>query len=800
MVGYGLKSYKSMLGDIYLKEVGINGNLCGEYGEISIKQVYENKGKDNIDGVYTFPIPDTAVITGFEASLGGRTIKAVVEDKEQAKKIYEGSDESNVNTLILEEPYPKVYQFTIGQILPGESVKIKFSYMDMLVYEDESLMLTIPSILYPTHVNDSEQEKENQLGNTYKTNLNILIEPLTKTKIESPSHNIQVEWEEEINLAKVTFAEKNVRFDEDFVLTLTEEKPEEAAGMIYKYIDDEEDKGILYLRVLPKLKSMEEEKPNNYIFLVDISLSMRGAKLEEAKNALQLCIRNLSEGDSFNIVAFESKLHYFSNFGKVAFNEENLKKATIWINNLQAKKGAEIFEALKYSLSEKNAVGYSTILLFTDDIIENEEQVLQYVRENIGDNRIFTFGIDTAANSYVINKLAQLGYGKAEFIYEGERIEDMILKQFSRIENPQVDIQEINWGSMKVEMTYPRTIDYFYDREPFSIFAKVAGEIEGKITIRGKVDNEDYVKTIDLDTLDLNENVDLIQKVWSRKRIDSIEEKMKTERGEILESMKNKVVEISKEFGIISPETSFMMLEIIEDPVLGMPITHIVPLKISEEISKNISYANFLDVPTFVYKQTGMPSMDEIKEKGDNAILDYKYPRSTILRVLAKNQYADGSFTDENKDNTYNRLETTAMVLLAFTMGKDDISMYTNQLAKSVRFIFRSIEESDNLYDNKLSLLTAIALKSSISKGLLKEQQKEKAEALIEELKAKLKLFVDEMTINLLNLSGRIVLKGIAPLIFNFSSDNKFIQEKLVINEEENSIHALAKLGILKSI
>lgn len=793
MVGYGLKSYKSMLGDIYLKEVGISGNICGEFIEVSIKQVYENKGEKNIDGVYTFPIPDTAVITGFEAALGGRTIKAVVEDKEEAKRIYEESDESNVNTLILEEPYPNVYQFTIGQILPGESVKIKFSYMDMLVYEDESLMLTIPSILYPTHVNDSDKEKEKQLNNTYKMNLSILIEPLTKTKIESPSHDIQVEWEEETNLAKVTFTEKNTKFDEDFVLTLTEEKPDEAAGMIYKYMDEEEDKGILYLRVLPKLESVEEEKPNNYIFLVDISHSMSGAKLEEAKNALQLCIRNLSEKDSFNIVAFESKLHFFSDLGKVPFNEENLKKATTWINNLQAKKGAEIFEALKYSLSEKNAVGYSTILLFTDDIIENEEQVLKYVKENIGDNRIFTFGIDTAANSYVINKLAQLGYGKAEFIYEGERIEDMILKQFSRIENPQVDIQEINWGSMKVEMTYPRTIDYFYDREPFSIFAKVAGEIEGKITIRGKVGSEDYVKTIDLDTLDLNENVDLIQKVWSRKRIDSIEERMKTERGEVLESMKNKVVEISKEFGIISPETSFIMLEIIEDPVLGMPITHIVPLKISEEISKDISRANFLDVPTFVYKQTIMPSME-----GDNAILDNKYPRSTILRILAKNQYADGSFADETKDNIYNRLETTALVLLAFTMGKDDITMYTNQLSKSVRFIYKAIEENESFYDNKVSLITLFALKSSIAKGIFKGQLKEKDEALM--LKLKSKLNVDEITLSLLNSSGKVVLKDIASLLFNLSDDNKFIQEKLVISKEENSIMALAKLGILKSI
>jgi Ca-activated chloride channel family protein len=801
MVGYGLKSNKLLQGEVYLKEVGISGNICGEYVEVSIKQVYENKGSENIDGVYTFPIPDTAVITGFEATLGGRTLKALVEDKEEARKMYEdSSEETKVNALSLEEPFPNVYQFSIGQILPGESVKIKFSYMDMLIYEDDSLMLTIPSVLQPRHADDISDDNQHEALNTYKSSINLLIEPLAKINIESPSHKIKVEWEEDINLAKVNFVEYNTKLDKDFILLLTEEKPVEAAGMIYRYTDNNEEKGILYLRLLPKLESYEEEKPNNYIFLIDTSYSMKGTKLEEAKNALQLCIRNLLEGDSFNIVAFESKLHFFSDFGKVPFNDGNLKRATEWINGLEANGGAQIFEATQYALSERNAIGYSTILLFTDDIIENEEQLLEYVKNNIGDNRIFTFGVDTSANSYVINKLAQLGYGKAEFIYEGERIDDVVLKQFSRIENAQVDIQEIDWGSMEVERTYPRTIDYLYDREPFSVFARVAGEIEGKITIRGKVGNEDYVKTIDLDGLDLKENAELIQRVWSRKRINSIEERMRTERGEVYDSMRKKVIELSKEYGIVSPETSFIMLEIIEDPVLGMPITHIVPLEVSEETNKNISDANFLDVPTFVYRPTGMPTISDIQKKGDNAILDYKYPRAAILRILAKNQFADGSFVDIKKDRLYNKVETTAMVLLAFTLGKDDVSIYANQLGKSVKYIIRAFEENETWFDERLSILTSIALKASIGKGVLRGQYQEQCINIINQLRFKLQGYGNDKVIGLIDSSSRLNLKNIAPVILNMSEDGKAIKEKITITDEKDSVFSLAKLGVLKSV
>jgi hypothetical protein len=75
----------------------------------------------------------------------------------------------------------------------------------------------------------------------------------------------------------------------------------------------------------------------------------------------------------------------------------------------------------------------------------------------------------------------------------------------------------------------------------------------------------------------------------------------------------------------------------------------------------------------------------------------------------------------------------------------------------------------------------------------------EKGQGLIEKLKANLKLNANEMIISLLSSSGRIGLKGIASLIFNVSQDNNCISESLVINEEENSILALAKLGVLKS-
>ena len=78
-----------------------------------------------------------------------------------------------------------------------------------------------------------------------------------------------------------------------------------------------------------------------------------------------------------------------------------------------------IFDAIKYALLGKSEKEENIIFLFTDDLVENEKEILNFVEENIKESRIFPFGIDTSVNSYFINKLARITYGAAEVIYPG---------------------------------------------------------------------------------------------------------------------------------------------------------------------------------------------------------------------------------------------------------------------------------------------------------------------------------------------------------------------------------------------
>ncbi|MBW9169711.1 VIT and VWA domain-containing protein [Clostridium estertheticum] len=717
--------------NIILKEVNIKGNLCGEFAEYTIDQVYENKGSNDVEAIYTFPVPDGAVISGFEAVLGGRTIKGLIQDKEEANKIYENFKNNDNNTFLLEEFRDNIIRIVIGKIISNEVVQIKVSYIEELSYENRNLKLIIPTIITP--INLSRENGIINKNDDYKFTLSLLVESLTKLEFKCSSHKLKVEYEEN-NLYKVTLDGQNQRMDKDLEIILEEQEKVETTGMIYEY--PREDKGILYLRFIPEIEIDQITSGENYIFLLDISESMGGDKLTEGKNALQLCLRNLAVGDTFNIVAFGDKLHYFSKEIKVEFNEENLSTASKWIKELSAENGAAIFDAIKYALLDKDDKAENIIFLFTDDVVYDEKEILNFVEDNIKESRIFPFGINTSVNSYFINKLARISYGAAEVINPDERIEDIVLKQFNRIKNPIVTDIEIDWGKMKVETTFPRTIEYMYDKEPFSIFAKVNGEVGGVVILKGKVGKNRIQRVIFLNDLELEENVNLIEKMWYKKRIESLQHRVKYERGELQEAMNNKIVEISKKVGIICRETAFILYEEMEDPIVGIRIREILPVKTTKRLE---SFYGDLDEDS---ESTSFYYKDASKQEDDHDKYE-NYNRNELLRLLASNQFASGAFGINAKDTLENNIKYTIKTILAFMIGSGDIKIYKNQLNKSLEFLNKTLQNIDiNLNDelnlkkqDYLSLL--LVFKLSMKKDVAMSFHKENILKKIQEIEEK---------------------------------------------------------------
>lgn len=799
MKKYGLSARTQTL---KLNKLQVFGNVCGEYIEYTISQFYRNSGKDDVHCTYSFPIPDTATLTGLSISLGGKILSASVESREEALRILENAREENLNPLTLESDEDG-FQITVGDVLPGETVEIRTTCMDQLIFDDNRIRVIIPSMVDPTLINTETEEEIDLVQSFY---LSLLIESFGEVTCRSSTHRIQVERQHE-TLRKVTI-EKGQTLDRDFLLDIIEEEPRMADGIAYSFYDQEQEisRSFLMMRFFPILPDDGKSGIKNYTFILDQSESMAKDKAEEAKTALKIALRNLDKGDKFNILTFGGGNHSFSDSGKVPYTRESLKAATQWIDEREQGHGTDVFQALQNALPDPDASDNvpNYIFLFCDGVLENEDEVIDYVWEHIGDSRLFPLGMDTGVNSYFITKLAEAGNGMAEFVESGQRLDDIILRQFHRIHNPQLDVTSIDWGQMEVEGTFPGTIAYLYDREPFTIFASVIGDIEGKVTLKGRVDTVDGDKEIelkaDLDTLEIEENSKLIEKVWARKVIESLEEREHKSRGAERTAIRDRILEISKDHNMLSSATAYILLETIEDHVTGYNLCRIVPLEMSRETMEQLSEAFFLDDTRYSEDTTILETMAQKNISRQEARRVIKFERENLLRLLASHQEMDGSFQDSDMTDESEILETTLKGVLAFTSGNEPATIYLNNVNKAFNNIMETIRSNEQLLTERNLMLLSIAYEMANSKRLIKEKTMVSLDELFDEIEegqfTEALKEVEEVVANTSPKQMRYIMAA----ALNISSSQISDLEEIFERDIRNNISRISEVAIAKAL
>ncbi|NLA05685.1 MAG: VWA domain-containing protein, partial [Firmicutes bacterium] len=460
--------------------------------------------------------------------------------------------------------------------------------------------------------------------------------------------------------------------------------------------DPETGESYCYLNLIPRLEAPFDREPLQYIFLIDISGSMDGINLEQAKNALQLCLRNMEAGDSFDIIAFESRCHYFLPAGALPFNQDSLNRASRWIDNLRSLGGTEILEPVRYALDNSGESG-TVILLFTDGMVGNEQEIISLTRSRIKQNHLFTFGIDTAVNSHFINKLAEAGNGLPEFIHPGERLEDKVIRQFYRINSPAVKNATVKWSAALHMDCYPLEIPIIFDREPVALVGKYSGALAGTVSLTGQLQDDRFKTELDLADLDDGHNFDFLKKIWAKMKIDHLEKALEKINPRRRETLIEEIVKVSCEYGIGSSQTSFVALLERKNEATGIPETVVVPVAPAAEWRMLSPGFNQFQpgAGTVLFSSTSpaatsapMPMPKYAGALDSGAVFGAVGSIEDVVRLIALQQQADGSFPAEKgaKNAELSRFENTALAAPALLLSGNP-ALYRRQIERSVKYL-----------------------------------------------------------------------------------------------------------------
>lgn len=564
---------------IPLLGVALSGEVFGAHAQISLRQRYRNDEKRPIEAIYTFPLPSDAVLVGFAMECAGRRIEGEVQEREEAFRRYDEAITKGHGAALLDQERRNVFTANVGNLLPGEETFVEVTYVQRLGAEEGALRLMIPTLVAPRYMPGSPTGDRTGHGTADPTNLvpdadrispeigdvhyglslDLLFDLGRPVTIECVSHAVVVE-DAGKHQRRVTFRCNTVALDRDIVI-LASGAPGVAAGVV---ADRRGDEGTFALTVVPDLfadAGKRRASERDVVFVVDVSGSMAGTSIDQARTALRLCLRHLAEGDRFAIIAFSSSWTAF-NDSLVPFTQFTLESADNWVHRLSANGGTEMLEPLleAVKLLEGKLTRDRVIVLLTDGEVGNEAMIVDRVAASAAGARVYTFGIGTNVSDLLVGDLARRTKGGAEFIHPGERIDDKVTAQFARATAPRVDDVSVKFVGVDAGEVAPAELAALVDGEPWVIYGRYDEPGFGHAEIRGSFRGERFFLQVPVE-LPAEARRPGLGALWAGARIRDLEESERTLEGRRREAQHKRIVDLAVKHGVASKYTSFVVIE-----------------------------------------------------------------------------------------------------------------------------------------------------------------------------------------------------------------------------------------------
>ncbi len=583
---------------VALKGVEVEGEVLGAHARVTVRQRYHHEGRNAVEAIYTFPLPSDATLTGFSMTCEGRRFEGAVKEREAAFRAYDDAVVAGHGAALVEQERPNVFTASVGNLLPGEETVVEVVYVQRVSVDEGSLRWMIPTLVAPRYIPGSAEGDRTAHGVNaptdrvpdadrisppraadipYGLRLDLTFDLGREVRVESPSHAIAVAYEG--TRTRVRFAQHEVALDRDVVLNArgTGNGLAQTTGVAAHRVAGSD--GYVVLSMVPDLYSLgaEATRAATVVFLIDVSGSMEGDSIREARAALRLCLRHLRGGDRFNVIAFSSSHRAFER-EPVPFTETSLARADKWIEALDADGGTELLAPL--TLATAMAPG-GVVVLLTDGQVGNEDEILRAVLKRRGESatRVCSFGIGTNVSDALLRDLARETGGAVEFIHPGERIDEKVVAQFARAVAPRITDVRVRFNNVDVAELAPAKIPDIVDGESWSILGRYTRGGGGSAELTGNYRGTPFTLSL---PVDLPEECarPVVAALWAAERIRDLED-AKVE-GRRAETMKQRIVELSVSHGVASRFTSFVVVEhrTGDRRATAMPDTAVVPVNL----------------------------------------------------------------------------------------------------------------------------------------------------------------------------------------------------------------------------
>ena len=598
-----------------LKHTDVKAEISGFISRVVVTQQFENPFSEKIEAVYTFPLPQNAAVDDMTMTVGERTIRGKILPREEAQAVYDAARSSGKVASLLDQERPNIFTQSVANILPGEQIKITISYVETLSYVNGAYEFVFPMVVGPRYVPGSPTGRQQGNGfapdtdrvpdasritpnspppamrSGHDISLDVTLDAgLILDDLNSKTHNVDIQRTDS-HSARLRLREGSTIPNKDFVLRY------DVAGRAIQdaLLTHRSDKGGYFTLILqpPERVTAEDVRPKELVFVLDTSGSMSGFPINKAKETMKLALDSLYPSDTFNLITFAGDT-------RILFPEPvpatpgNLAKAQAFLSASAGYGGTEMMTAIKAALEPSDDQSHVRIVCFmTDGYVGNDMEIISEVQKH-PNARVFSFGIGSAVNRFLLDKMAEAGRGEVEYVGLTDDGSAAARRFHERVRDPLLTDIAIDWNNLPVADVYPQRIPDLFSAKPLVIKGRYTAAGRGTIRLRGKMAGTDFVRDIPVEFPETMALHDVLAPLWARARIDDLmsQDFNGAQAGTMRPDLKKTITQLGIEYRLMTQFTSFVAVEekVVTDR--GKPRRIDVPVEVPKGVQRMTEQEN----------------------------------------------------------------------------------------------------------------------------------------------------------------------------------------------------------------
>jgi Ca-activated chloride channel family protein len=396
--------------------------------------------------------------------------------------------------------------------------------------------------------------------------------------VRSPSHQLETSAASR-HEAGVKIAAGDTIPNKDFILRYDvagDDKPEFA---VIPHRGADAKPGSFFLMAQPPVDAEAAQvTAKEMVFVVDTSSSMQGKPLDKAKEAIRRAIAGMGADDTFQIIRFDDRASALG-AAPIANKPKNVDIALSWLAALEAGGGTDMTTGIRAALAFPHDPARLRIVVFlTDGFIGNEDEILALVQDQLGTSRLFSFGVGSAVNRWLLEEMASLGRGTVQVVRPDEDTTAAVDKFHARIAKPLLTDVAIDWNGLAVEGVTPARIPDLFAGQPLILSGRYAAAGNAVITVKGKLAGRDVSFDVPVTLPETRERA-AVAAIWARGRITELSRQQL--RGEQPE-LKQQIIDLALGHRLMSQYTAFVAVDTTKVTEGGKAETVAVPVAIPE--------------------------------------------------------------------------------------------------------------------------------------------------------------------------------------------------------------------------